>query len=268
MKILIAGEGGQGAQSMAEILALAANKAGLQTSYIPNFGVEQRGGVSLAFVQISEAPINYPKFDKAGILVVMCDRAISVIEKNIADETLVIFDSSFVDDRYLQKLQGKIQKYLSLPAKSIAQQKYDLKVTNMIILGAVYHDLPEISKEIILAAIEEKFANHPEFKEKNLQAFEEGLNYAAEKPNQQFKGRVTPEIKTVFEDDQKSWQRFPQFCKGCMLCAVTCPKQAIRMSQDLNFLGTTMPEVDLAKCEICGICQKICPDGAIKVNKK
>ena len=268
MKILIAGEGGQGAQSVAEILALAANKAGLKTSYIPNFGVEQRGGVSLAFVQIASTPINYPKFDKADILVVMCNRAITVIEKYLADGTLVIFDSSFVDDVFLQKLQGKVQKYLSLPAKSLAQQKYDLKVTNMIILGAVYHDLPEIPKEIILAAIEEKFANHPEFKENNFKAFEEGLNYATEKPNQQFKGRTVAEIKTVFEDDQKSWQRFPEYCKGCMLCAISCPKQAIRMSQDLNFLGTTMPEVDLAKCESCGACQKICPDGAIKVNKK
>ena len=47
-KIAAAGEGGQGVQALAETLALAAYRAGLNALYIPNFGIEQRGGVSLA----------------------------------------------------------------------------------------------------------------------------------------------------------------------------------------------------------------------------
>jgi 2-oxoglutarate ferredoxin oxidoreductase subunit gamma len=50
IKIALAGEGGQGVQSIAEILAEAANEGGKNALYIPNFGVEQRGGVSIAFV--------------------------------------------------------------------------------------------------------------------------------------------------------------------------------------------------------------------------
>ena len=42
VKIALAGEGGQGVQSIAEILAEAANEQGKQALYIPNFGVEQR----------------------------------------------------------------------------------------------------------------------------------------------------------------------------------------------------------------------------------
>ena len=48
-KIVLAGEGGQGVQSIAKILVEAGYEAGKQILYIPNFGVEQRGGVSIAF---------------------------------------------------------------------------------------------------------------------------------------------------------------------------------------------------------------------------
>lgn len=53
-KIVLAGEGGQGVQSIAKILVEAGYEAGKQILYIPNFGVEQRGGVSIAFCQISD----------------------------------------------------------------------------------------------------------------------------------------------------------------------------------------------------------------------
>ncbi|PIU02197.1 ketoisovalerate oxidoreductase, partial [Candidatus Shapirobacteria bacterium CG09_land_8_20_14_0_10_49_15] len=56
MKIIFAGEGGQGVQVIAEILAKAAFWDGQPSLYIPNFGVEQRGGVSLAFVVIDQTP--------------------------------------------------------------------------------------------------------------------------------------------------------------------------------------------------------------------
>ena len=46
-KIVLAGEGGQGVQSIAKILVEAGYEAGKQVLYIPNFGVEQRGGVSV-----------------------------------------------------------------------------------------------------------------------------------------------------------------------------------------------------------------------------
>ena len=44
-KIVLAGEGGQGVQSIAKILVEAGYEAGKEVLYIPNFGVEQRGGV-------------------------------------------------------------------------------------------------------------------------------------------------------------------------------------------------------------------------------
>ncbi|TAN33631.1 hypothetical protein EPN28_02390 [Patescibacteria group bacterium] len=74
-KILIAGDGGQGVQTMAEIISKAAFQNNKHVSFVPNYGLEQRGGASLAFIQISDRDIVYPKFSKPDILVLMSEQA-------------------------------------------------------------------------------------------------------------------------------------------------------------------------------------------------
>ena len=268
MKILLAGEGGQGIQSIAEILARTANTPDRFTTYIPNFGVEQRGGVSLAFLQISDQPIGYPKFEKADIIIAMGNRAIEPVKKFISDQTFFVYDSSFIADDLVKTLQGQVKKYLALPAKEQARQIGSTKVANIIFLGALSYELQELPVEQIKKAIEDRFAAHPEFKDTNNQAFDLGLEYAKERPNQELKGTIKKEITNLFEDEEKSWQRFPDYCKGCGLCIAICPAKALSFSEDLNFLGTNLSQVDLTKCIACKACQKICPDGAIKVTKK
>lgn len=267
-KILIAGEGGQGVQSIAEILARAGNDEGKSVTYIPNFGVEQRGGVSIAFVQIDNKPIGYPKFDEADILVAMCNRAFEPIKRFIGEKTQFIFDNSFIDDEQIEPLRGIVKSYLALPAKDLALKQGSLKISNIIFLGALVNEISEIHQEKILELIEKQFKSHPEFKEQNYNAFSIGLNYAKDRSNQELKGLTKKEIQREFSDDKKTWERFSEYCKGCGLCLFKCPVKAISFSEDLNFLGTRLPKVDIAKCTACQSCQKICPDGAIKVSKK
>ena len=71
VRVALAGEGGQGVQSVAEILAEAAYNENKQAIYIPNFGLEQRGGVSIAFIQVSDERIGAPKFNKADVVIAM-----------------------------------------------------------------------------------------------------------------------------------------------------------------------------------------------------
>lgn len=96
IKIALAGEGGQGVQSIAEILAEAANEEGKNALYIPNFGVEQRGGVSIAYVQISDGPIGAPKFVTADILIPLSPRAVSRTTEHAGKDTLYIYDNSLI----------------------------------------------------------------------------------------------------------------------------------------------------------------------------
>lgn len=98
IKIALAGEGGQGVQSIAEILAEAANEEGKQALYIPNFGVEQRGGVSIAYVQISDGPIGAPKFQKADILIPLSPRAVNRTKIHAGVNTVYIYDNSLIQE--------------------------------------------------------------------------------------------------------------------------------------------------------------------------
>lgn len=98
VKVAIAGEGGQGVQSIAEILAEAANEEGKNALYIPNFGVEQRGGVSIAYVQISDGEIGFPKFQKADILIPVSPRAVKRTTMYAGKDTVYIYDNSLIQE--------------------------------------------------------------------------------------------------------------------------------------------------------------------------
>lgn len=76
----------------------------------------------------------------------------------------------------------------------------------------------------------------------------------------EFKGR-TLELEKGF------WTLFPGFCKGCGLCIEKCPVKCIAWNDVLGVYGT--PSVEASdKCIACGICQNVCPDCAIRIDKK
>lgn len=272
--ILLAGEGGQGIQSIAKILTKAANKSGKNTTYLPSFGVEQRGGVSLAFVQISSNKINYPRFSDANIVVAFSNRSIDSVKDYLTDNTLFIYDDSIIKEKNIEKIKSLIKNHIGISAQEIAKEKYSIKAANMIMLGAISNQLKDVSYNdfdySINKEFESKIAKNPEIRKLNTGAFQEGLNIAEnfDKEKKPLKGIEENEVQREFKKDKITWNRYPEYCKGCALCIVKCPVKALKYSKDNNFLGTLMPEVDIDKCIACKKCMEICPDGSIKVDKK
>ena len=59
-----------------------------------------------------------------------------------------------------------------------------------------------------------------------------------------------------------------KYCKGCLICVESCPKKVLEASSDINAKGYTLPEAAKPqKCNACGICEIVCPDFAIAVEK-
>jgi len=58
-------------------------------------------------------------------------------------------------------------------------------------------------------------------------------------------------------------------CKGCQICCLACPKQAIARVPQADVDGKAVAplmDVEEAKCDFCGICALACPFSAIKTS--
>ena len=62
---------------------------------------------------------------------------------------------------------------------------------------------------------------------------------------------------------------FPAYCKGCGLCMEKCPNNTLIWSDKLGTYGTpTVITKDEDSCIACMICEMVCPDCAIVVERK
>jgi 2-oxoglutarate ferredoxin oxidoreductase subunit delta len=59
-----------------------------------------------------------------------------------------------------------------------------------------------------------------------------------------------------------------EFCKGCSLCIVNCPKGVLEVSKERGKAGFLVPEATKPEaCSKCKNCEVICPDFAIVVEE-
>lgn len=182
-KIVLAGEGGQGVQSIAKILVEAGYEAGKQVLYIPNFGVEQRGGVSIAFCQIADEIIGEPRFSKGDIVIMVSDRAIDRCMTYVDKNTTIIYDSSVCT----KKPEADCKQIIGIDANKIANEDPTLgaRVFNIILLGVIQAATKVLGiddiKNSMEVALGKKFVQKPELREKNYKALEVGIELMKDK---------------------------------------------------------------------------------------
>ena len=153
-KILLAG--GQGIQTLSDLICRACFVKDLIVSHIPNYGLEQRGGVSLAYIKVSEEYIVYPKFSKPDILLIMSDQARQRTEQYQKPGVKVIDIENYKD---------------RLKQENIPMQSY-----NIFFLGVVTSILQEkgiVSSDDIFVLLEKKLCSKPGWEE-NKRAFNLG----------------------------------------------------------------------------------------------
>ncbi|MDD2553127.1 MAG: 2-oxoacid:acceptor oxidoreductase family protein [Desulfotomaculaceae bacterium] len=176
-RMVLAGEGGQGVQAIAEILAEAANEEGRQALYIPSFGVEQRGGVSVAFLQIGDHAIGSPKFLRGDVVAALSDRAVRRIAPYAGPETTFIYDSAM--EGVADDLPRNAARVMPVPAMEVAKKEFQPRVYNMVIMGALIGATGIIPLDRAKTALEKKlgykFEKRPQLRELNFRALERGM---------------------------------------------------------------------------------------------
>jgi 2-oxoglutarate ferredoxin oxidoreductase subunit gamma len=303
IKIVIAGEGGQGVQFVGEVLAWAAHGEGMEALYIPNFGIEQRGGVSLAYVQLSGEQIGSPKFRTGEAVIALSERAVSRTKQYVGRQTTFIYDNSLLaapqvadetvglqsydsvaPEAFAKATGGRTQQWqgplpekagriIGLPAARVARQELHPRVFNTIILGAAVSALRIVGLEAVKSALEaklgEKFAADPELRELNYLALERGAELATEAQEPGRKAADKSFRNERFEAP-KAWLYISSdLCKGCGLCREKCPAAVLDWSDRLGVYGTpSIGPARLDQCIACGLCQLVCPDAAILVERK
>lgn len=181
VRIALAGEGGQGIQSVGEILVEAAYSQGKEAIYLPNFGLEQRGGVSIAFVQIADEQIGSPKFRTGDVVVALSGRAVRRMKMHVGPETVFVYEAS-IDDLEDGDLPANAARILAVPAIEVSKRDLDPRVFNIIVMGVVIGFTGAISEEAAKSELENKlgykFKENPQLRELNFKALEAGIALA------------------------------------------------------------------------------------------
>lgn len=252
MKILFTGEGGQGVQAMAKIFADALLIQDYKVILMPHYGVEMRMGISMAYLQVDDKDISYPKFKTADIVVAMTSRDLTLTNSFIRWGTNIINGMNL----------AQILKENDLSQKNL----------NMLVLGILCKEfkkkLPLDTGNIKIGI--KKFLGKKQGFEKNIDAFMLGINLENKYYNMSLKSHPRIDLRAeIKKSKKKDYYHWSSHCKGCGLCIEKCPVNALSWSKTkTNYFGNPVPEVDIDKCIACGICEQICPDMAIKVVKK
>ncbi|MGI6452671.1 MAG: 4Fe-4S dicluster domain-containing protein [Syntrophomonadaceae bacterium] len=80
---------------------------------------------------------------------------------------------------------------------------------------------------------------------------------------------MTDKEKEIFIPMEKAnFYISPELCKGCGLCKEKCPNDVLIWSEKLGVYGTpTIKPKDAQSCIACKICEMVCPDCAIYIEK-
>ncbi|HUX37874.1 MAG TPA: 2-oxoacid:acceptor oxidoreductase family protein [Rectinemataceae bacterium] len=170
-KTFMAGFGGQGIISMGQAWIYAAMKEGLEVTFFPFYGAEKRGGVARASVIVSDTQIASPLVTKAHSVVVMSADSLAIGEAVAAPKSLLLVNSDLVKTESARK----DLRVLRIPCNSLAEEIGDVKIANMVMMGA----LAEATGALKLATIEKVFESFfppskRSFIPMNLKAIEAG----------------------------------------------------------------------------------------------
>ena len=175
IRILLAGQGGQGVLSAGKMLAESGLWEGKEVSYLPAYGPEMRGRPANCSVIISEEEIASPLCNEPDVLIAMNGPSFHKFAPRVKTGGIVIVNGS-MSDCYAGR--DDITVY-DIPANDLAMEAGDMRSANNVILGALCEITHIVKDKSIINCFNEKFVGKPALMEINQRAFELGKHAAA-----------------------------------------------------------------------------------------
>lgn len=170
-ELLFAGFGGQGVLSMGMTLAYAGMLEGKEVSWMPSYGPEMRGGTANCIVIISDKPISSPIITKFDAVIVLNQPSLDKFEKAVKPNGTLLYDSNAI---IIPPSRTDIT-VVPVPAEDEALKLKNLKVKNMIMLGAFLSICQVINRSSVVKALTKVLPErYHHLIELNRQALERG----------------------------------------------------------------------------------------------
>ena len=166
IKILLAGQGGQGVLSAGKFLAESGLHEGKEVTYLPAYGPEMRGGTANCSVIISS-----PLCNKPDVLIAMNGPSFHKFAPRVKSGGIIIVNGS-VSDCYAGR--DDVHVY-DVAANDIAIETGDVRSANMVMLGAFIALTGAVKEKSIFNCLNEKFVGKPHVCEVNGKAFRAGM---------------------------------------------------------------------------------------------
>ncbi len=174
-ELVFAGFGGQGVLFSGQLLAYTALAENKHVTWIPSYGPEMRGGTANCTVVVSDEPIGSPVCRNPSIAVVFNNPSLEKYESLMKPGGLLIVNASLI----VHPPTRDDLEIAQIPATAIASDLGEVRVTNMILLGALLARRPVVGLDSVQQVLLEKLgANKAHLHEVNIAALEHGVELA------------------------------------------------------------------------------------------
>jgi 2-oxoisovalerate ferredoxin oxidoreductase beta subunit len=166
--VKFAGAGGDGAQTIALLTTKAAINEGFDSTYIPSYGPESRGGTSYADVHIATREVLSPACPTPHVLVAFNQPSLEKFGPTVPPGGTILYDSSVTAS--VPPLHDSI-RIVGVPFTQIATDLGKKMVKNVVALGALQAATSLFPAESFLAVMRETLKRDCALLELNEEAF-------------------------------------------------------------------------------------------------
>jgi 2-oxoglutarate ferredoxin oxidoreductase subunit gamma len=174
VKTIFSGFGGQGVLMMGISLAHGGMNAGFHVTYLPAYGAEMRGGTANCTIAIADEEIASPVASEPNYLVVMNSPSLFTFQNKVTAGGTIFINSSIINDRPNRNDVSVI----CVPCSDIAQELGNIRVANIIMMGAFIKKSGVYSPDIYLKSLESIMGSRKKsLAEINRKAFAAGFDH-------------------------------------------------------------------------------------------